>query len=326
VNWIALAVMCFCYAGGIALIVPVSLKSILGIFLVAEAMLLSWYLAHECAHLSVFKRKSSNIALGEVLTFFTVGSFFPFKDFRRNHLRHHVEKIDLVGFDLQQALATYPGLVKSLILAMESIYIPAAFFLVKWATIIGEIRTAGPNRLRILGFLSIYGLIYGFVVAHWPETLALYILSVFLRIHCIRFVDAFQHTYDRTSESQRPELRGRQYEHNNTFSFPVARRFKFLNLLILNFGFHNAHHAFPGCSWYNLPRADRAFQTMNYSTHPARESPFKRCNISIWSLFRSYHQNRVRRISFTSPISPYGQDTKFNMASFLGSLSDDLLG
>jgi fatty acid desaturase len=58
-----------------------------------------------------------------------------------------------------------------------------------------------------------------------------------------------------------------------------------LNLLLLNFSYHNAHHERPIVPWHDLPRLHRQL-------FPAEHSQ----TIPMTELLRGYHRDRVARI------------------------------
>ena len=60
---------------------------------------------------------------------------------------------------------------------------------------------------------------------------------------------------------------------------------KWLNLIWLNFGFHNAHHERPIAPWYKLPALHR-------DLYPEGSAQV----ITVGELLRSFHFNRVKRI------------------------------
>jgi fatty acid desaturase len=66
----------------------------------------------------------------------------------------------------------------------------------------------------------------------------------------------------------------------------VSARFPWLNLLILNFGYHNAHHQRASVPWYRLPGYHRSL----YGDRTPAVMPLS-------ELLRSWHRNRVRRVS-----------------------------
>jgi hypothetical protein len=65
----------------------------------------------------------------------------------------------------------------------------------------------------------------------------------------------------------------------------VSKRYWWLNLLLLNFGYHNAHHELMKCPWYSLHELDKELYTgeeVHYITLP--------------QLLWNYHRFRVSRI------------------------------
>ena len=101
---------------------------------------------------------------------------------------------------------------------------------------------------------------------------------------------AFQHTYDAypildDKPIPQDKLRDRAYEQANTYSDVVGLDAKWLNLVWLNFGFHNAHHERPVAPWYSLPRLHRELY--------ADTSPQV---VTVGELLRAYHRHRVTRV------------------------------
>jgi fatty acid desaturase len=79
--------------------------------------------------------------------------------------------------------------------------------------------------------------------------------------------------------------RSAAYEQDNTYSNLVSTRHPWLNLLVLNFGFHNAHHHRASVPWYRLPALHRHL----YGEHSRSVMPLP-------ELLSSWHRNRVRRV------------------------------
>src|SRR5258707_7825193 len=79
--------------------------------------------------------------------------------------------------------------------------------------------------------------------------------------------------------------RDRRYEHANTYSNVISRLHPWLNLLTLNFGYHNAHHHRASVPWYRLPALHRDL----YGEEAGGLLP-------LGELLRTWHRNRVRRV------------------------------
>jgi fatty acid desaturase len=79
--------------------------------------------------------------------------------------------------------------------------------------------------------------------------------------------------------------RERHYEHANTYSNVLSVRFPWLNLLVLNFPYHNAHHVRPAVPWYELPALHRSL----YGDADRQVIPSR-------TLLAGYHRHRVARV------------------------------
>ncbi len=326
-NMILVAAILAFYGGGIVLLATVHspVAIVLAIALLSQSMIWSSYLAHDCAHQLVSKRRLVNEYLGEMLSLITGITYTPFESYRLDHLRHHSGKIDLLGADLGEIAKRWPWVVTRILLTLEALYIPVFFYVIKWRTI-RECIVVGTlgERFRVAGCLVMYGALFHLLLSASAASLAALFAASFVRIHVARFVDTFQHSYDQINPAV-PEDKGRtrEYELHNTFSLPVARKWVALNSLILNFGFHCAHHVVPSCPWYALPKLDRLLHQASGADHQygARET-----GVSLFDLLRSYHRNRVDRIFDTDEGNPYDRDGRFSLREFTGAYTDKLLG
>jgi fatty acid desaturase len=79
--------------------------------------------------------------------------------------------------------------------------------------------------------------------------------------------------------------RDRLYEQANTYSNVVSARHPWLNLLTINFGYHNAHHERASVPWYRLP-----------ALHRELFGASKRELMSVPEVLRSFHRNRLKRV------------------------------
>ena len=123
-----------------------------------------------------------------------------------------------------------------------------------------------------------------------------------LMMHVLRFMDALQHDYPYNptlfDAGEAPRKGDRDWEQEHTFSVPISVKYPWLNLLTLNFGYHNAHHADMNVPFYRLPRLHEEMT----GNDPARVIPFS-------SQLRLYHRNRVLRVSNPQPADyPKGAD------------------
>jgi hypothetical protein len=130
----------------------------------------------------------------------------------------------------------------------------------------------------------------------------------------LRFADAFQHTYDVFLESEIAKIggmpsdgkiRNRAYEQANTYSNLVSIQYPWLNLLFLNFPYHNAHHEKPIVPWHELPALHK--NLFGDST--------KLPVIPMTKLLYAYHFHRLTRLQSEH----YGMITDESANAFIGA-------
>ncbi|MDG6777308.1 fatty acid desaturase [Thiomicrorhabdus sp. zzn3] len=297
-NVLALGYVLFTYGLGFAGLMAESLWLNLGAVLVlAHSMVMAAYFVHECAHESVFKERRYNRRLSEVLLWVCGSSYSDFDDIKRKHNRHHSDRADIVSFDYRTRLVRYPRLLK-LIQWLEWAYIPALEVLMHALVIVLPFvkPSRQSRRKRVVFYLLFRG---GFFVAiAWvsPAALLWYALAYLLFLTVMRFMDVHQHTYElyETLEQKRgPEarLRDGDFEHRNTYSNLLSTRYPWLNLLVLNFCYHNVHHDQQAQPWYRLP----ALHAQKYGNRHQQVLSFK-------NLLSSYHRYRVPRILNSDPV------------------------
>lgn len=313
------------FAGGLAMIASSSpLLVACGIPTLAWSLVLAWYLAHECAHRLVFAKRSHNRLLGELLFFISGLSYFRFADYCTEHLRHHVEKVDLVGVDVREIMEALPRPLRNLLLALEYLYVPAVFFHVKYSYLYQILKEGDQGKqTRVLASGALYLAFTLSLAALKPLALCWLFIAISLRVHFVRFVDAFQHSFEEVDADARLTTRkSRRHEQHNTYSFPVARRFRVFNAFILNFGYHNAHHALPSCPWYRLQELADAVGEFQ----PGPSDRAVPAYLPKLPLLRQYHRHRVSRIMAAGQGTPHKSDGTFDLGGFTGAFTDNLLG
>jgi fatty acid desaturase len=283
------------YSVGIAMLLAGSaLVNLAGTLLLAHALIISAYLIHEFAHTAVFSEARHNAWAGTFFSWLTGGCYADFKNLRHKHMRHHVNRADVITLDSKVFLNNLPVWVRKLILALEWAYIPAIELIMHGYVIampfLGQTGKQRARRGQVLLIILIRAA--AFALLGWVSlnALVLYTLAWMLMITVLRFTDAYQHTYDAFAvleEGDIPadKLRDRAYEQSNTFSNLVSMRWPVLNLLLLNFTYHNAHHEKPIAPWYQLPALHAELYGDGYrQVVPMRE------------LLISFHRHRLRRV------------------------------
>jgi fatty acid desaturase len=91
----------------------------------------------------------------------------------------------------------------------------------------------------------------------WQQGVLLpHVISGALLLHFLSMSDSFHHTYEAfmmKDYKPGPGDRTAKFEEENTYSNVISTSFPWLNTLVLNFGYHNAHHKKPMVPWYALP-------------------------------------------------------------------------
>lgn len=259
----------------------------IGYGLLTHSLVTSAYLTHEFMHGSVFKSIKWNIVGGNIMLWINGSCYSGFRSLARIHITHHVNNIDSADFDLPSFLRDSSKWVRYLILGLEWLYFPAVNFLLRFREIIALLHQQNlhTNQLRILLCLIVRTGSFLFVGIYSAKALFLYFVSYISMINILRFMDAFQHTYEVLPSSSKPPARDSTYEQANTFSILFPKRFSWLNLLFLNFGYHNAHHAEMRCPWHQL-------QSLNGRLFPALENNV----IPLSQAVNHYHRFRVERL------------------------------
>ena len=242
------------YFGGAVLILSLNpVLMAIGTLALAHGMIIAAYLIHDCAHNALFKSPRHNTLTGSLLNWLTGGCYGTYADLRSQHMRHHVDQADVVGFDYRPYLASHRAQLR-VVQALEWLYVPVVEIVMHAALMIAPfIREEKKNQRRrtamVIGVrFSLLVLLFLYSAAAY----ACYLLAFVLFLTVLRFMDALQHNYEIVLPSTRNagmgagEHRGnRVYEQAHTFSNPISIAHPWMNLLTLNFGYHNAHHARP---------------------------------------------------------------------------------
>jgi fatty acid desaturase len=263
-----------------------------GVLLLSHALVIAAYLIHEFAHLTIFKSAELNEAMGGLMSWLTGSCYARFGDLKRKHLRHHADRADVITFDYRKFLRQRPAWVRKLVLGLERLYIPAVELIMHGFVI--ALPFFSPyhksQRARVLLTLAVRLALFALLGWYAPRAVALYALAYLLFITALRFIDAFQHTYVAypiLANGKMPDIerRDKEYEYENTYSNLVSLGHPWLNLLTLNFVYHNAHHARASVPWHQLPALHREL----YGDSDPQVIPMA-------ELWRTFHRNRLARI------------------------------
>ena len=253
------------------------------------------------------------------MTWLTGSCYARYEHLRHKHVRHHVDRADVISLDTKALIQSLPAPLRRSILLLEWLYIPAVELLMHAFVIalpfLREERRA--DRERVLLILLARGIAFAALAYYSRQALLLYVTAYLIMVTVLRFADAFQHTYDAYAileggKVPDDKLRDKAYEQSNTYSNLVSVRWPWLNLLILNFPYHNAHHEQLAVPWYRLPALHRKL----YGDRYVQVIPMAR-------LLLPFHRHRVTRVLSDD----YGTvDTKAGRSEgFIGAVSVSFL-
>jgi fatty acid desaturase len=302
-NAIAILYSLFSYVGGIALLLlPNGWLNAAGVVLLTHSLVFSAYLSHEFMHSTIFGNRRWNAIFGTLMLWITGGCYGRFDKLAKRHIAHHVDRVDFSAFNLAETLEQMPKLLRQTILTLEWLYIPVISFWLQWRSILNTFQDPErqDERSRVVALLLIRGSLFTLLAIVSPKALLLYFLSYIGMITVLRWMDAFQHTYEVFPPGTPLPERDRAHEQANTFSTLLSQRYPWLNLLLLNFGYHNAHHELMKCPWHSLHELDAEL----FSGEEVHYVP-------LTQLLGNYHRFRVTRIFLGQgqAVDPQGSPT-----------------
>ncbi|MEO8038383.1 MAG: fatty acid desaturase, partial [Betaproteobacteria bacterium] len=230
----------------------------LGVLTCTHTMLIGAYLVHEAAHVTLFATPAANRMAGEAASFVAGSSYASYERIRHMHLRHHRDRADVACFDLRRFLGAHAA-IRSTVQALEWACIPAVEIIMHLQVIVRPlaVHSQRSHRSRVIAMLVLRALLLAGLASISPKAVALYFMSYGLLLTTLNFFDAFHHSFAQffvDADCPVPlNGRDRAYEQANTFSNVVSARHRWLNVLTLNFGYHNAHHERAAVPWYRLP-------------------------------------------------------------------------
>ena len=288
-NLFALSYTLSAYAIGITLLLASFwLFNLLGVILIVHSLLLATAFTHEFIHDNIFKSKNLNRFWGTVMTHLNGACYSPWDALMRHHINHHVYHVDFIPFDYANFVANLNPVLRNILIALEWAYIPAFELIIRGYVIVAPFRQAGKHHLRSRTLLLMLYRVACFGLLGWLSwrALVLYGVAYVCFVLVMRFVDTFHHTYEYVIQGETAPKFDRVYEQENTFSNIVSIKYPWLNLLYLNFGYHNAHHHNMRCPWHELP----ALHEKLYGREDGQLASFPQ-------LAMNYHKFRLARLT-----------------------------
>ncbi|MGB8699226.1 MAG: fatty acid desaturase [Thermosynechococcaceae cyanobacterium] len=170
-----------------------------------------------------------------------------------------------------------------------------------------------PLLWRNLSFMTYRTALFALLGWYSPKALLLYVIAYIAFVNLMRFADAFHHTYEYVIMGQPIPKRDRIYEQAHTFSNLVSTRFPWLNLLFLNFGYHNAHHHNMSTPWHELPKLHQEV----FGDTPGGIMPLPTL---VWN----YHKFRLKRL-FSEQGEAKLETTQSVLDAFTGGIAVSFL-
>lgn len=277
------------YGLGIAGLLSASvLVNVSATVLLAHAMVIAAYMIHDCAHNTVFRDNRHNARLGTALSWLCGASYGTYEDMRYKHFRHHVDNDDVVWFDYENFFRRHRVLYQ-VTRTLEYFYIPAHDLIMHAIMVFSAfiIPQRRAQRARNALVIAVRGSLFLLLLSISVKAALLYSVAYMLMINVLRFMDSLQHDYPyhlNLFSEERSEHKGDSvWEQQHTFSNLLSVRREWPNWLVLNFGFHNAHHARPTTPWYQLPAVHREL----FGDDPGRVIGL-RPQLSIFHRYRYY--------------------------------------
>jgi len=292
-NLLAFTYVLSGYVIGLWLMATASLVvALLATLWFAHALIIAAYLFHEFAHDTIFARHESNTWGGVLTTWLTGSCYARYEHLRHKHVRHHVDRADVISLDTKALVLSLPSPLRRLVLLLEWCYLPAIELLMHAFVIalpfLREERRA--DRMRVTLILLVRGVAFAALAYYSIQALLLYVFAYLIMVTVLRFADAFQHTYDayeilESDKVPNDKLRDKAYEQANTYSNLISVRWPALNLLLLNFPYHNAHHEQLAVPWYRLP-------ALHHKLFDDSKGPV----IPMSHLLLPFHRHRAKRV------------------------------
>ncbi|HHP7244564.1 MAG TPA: fatty acid desaturase [Elainellaceae cyanobacterium] len=290
-TWISEASLLYVVMGYAVSIICISndqlLVNALGVVLLIHTLTWAAYFVHELVHGTASWHPKVNVWVGNTLLFLTGSCYCRFQDLARNHLAHHKNRADFSAFSVSDFLTSLPKPLFRLVIGLEWMYFPIVNFILRWICVVSPFlgRSRRDERLRNALLLFVRGSLFILLGVYSLRAIALYLFAYVCVINLLRFIDCFQHTYEVFQLGQPLPQYTLAYEEANTYSNLISYRWSWLNLLLLNFGYHNAHHRVIHCPWYLLPQLDAELYPAGYRQH-----------VMLDRLVANYHRYRIARL------------------------------
>ena len=299
-----------------------------GILLSAHGRVVASYMVHEAAHASIFVTPWANRWCGVVALWLAGCPYADFMHVKRMHLSHHQDRADTVEFDYRMTVQRHV-LLRYAVVAAEYCFVPMVETIMHLRTAIYPILwphqvTSSRFRSAVIGtpcFVLFYVALW---YARGWKLVVLQAISGAFVLQFLALNDAFHHTYEAILMKDYvpgPGPRTAAYEESNTYSNLISTKYPFVNLLSLNFGYHNAHHQKAIVPWYSLPTLHRKLYG-DPGTDAPRAQPQ---TLPFTDILWAWYTHRITRVMQHDYGVVHPPDHPSRAIDFIGSLGVSFL-
>ncbi|XGV98617.1 MAG: fatty acid desaturase [Leptolyngbya sp. BL-A-14] len=286
----------------------------LGVLFLIHALVLSATFTHEFIHGNIFSDRRWNAFWGQFMTHLNGGCYAIWNSLVDHHFNHHLHHADFVGFDMVHYFNTMKPWQRSIYLVLEWLYFPIFEFELRWRLLLAPWLEPDKRSLRGRAIALMLYRTAAFALLAWMswQALVLYAVAYVSFVNLMRFADAFHHTYEYVIVGHAFPKRDRVYEQDHTFSNLVSVNHPWLNLLLLNFGYHNAHHHNMSVPWHELP-----------ALHQKLYGKVGGGLLPLSQLVSNYHRFRLQRL-FAGQ-GDMNEEGQLNLEAFTGGVGVSFL-
>lgn len=238
----------------------------IAITLLTHTITWSAYIHHELCHNSVFESTLWNTRFGYILSWINGSSYWTFHELKKQHINHHIYKVDYDIATLFLKWIEENKFVKGLLCVCEYVYFPLNAYIIHWRSILSPWWKVERTNMRWRTTLVIVLRVFYFWLLFYYGGLSAilcYLTAYSISIQITRFTDAFSHDYEVVPVGSKTKVLSKQYDMLHTYSVvwePNDKASKFLHylatvihiVLFLNFNFHNQHHYATQKKWFQL--------------------------------------------------------------------------
>jgi fatty acid desaturase len=313
-------------------------RTLVAMALAIHGRVVAAYLVHEATHDTIFVETWANRCMGIACTWLAGCPYCNFDHIRKMHIAHHKDRTDLVEFDYRSFVQNGHPLVKAFCCFCEYCFIPIVETSMNLRQALGPILIGIflPRYNRFFSRERIWSASLGssFQVAFYlflwhHNALFIHLICGAVVLQVLAFGDAFHHTYEAVFPQDYvpgPGNRTAQFEEDNTYSNLISTSYPRMNLLNLNFGYHNAHHKRPMVPWYQLPSYHEKLYKSGQKTVKDWDA-LSACPqvLPVNEVYRSWYRHRIRRITEDHYGRVHPAGTPDRARDFVGTLGASFL-